>query len=370
MQVQGKGLTGLGAAITATEVTAGYMQLSSPIGTMLQSHSGSGGTPPKTGTIAPVSVVVNGIGSRCGSGASRYQRMSAGLNADEACTFAFSPAATPVMVGTTPAHGTTGTDVQLRFSLPQWQNASTSVDATVVDVAVGRTACTVLAGTIKWGAPTSLSCTLQYCTGGNWPIHLRIPRFGYSSLVDANNSNRTWTFQCDVRVDSIVPAAGSRAGGTVVTVYGSGFSTILAENTVMLGGAPNVPSPCTVLRVEAMGTRLVCRTTAAAPSVALLSSDGGGAGVVDVEVTVAPIENVEGRAVSPVTTTKKNAFDYSWYRTPTVIHMTPVVGSAGGGTTIVFNGSGFGSGVGNNTIMIGTRLCPLVRPTERNGYMD
>ncbi len=113
-------------------------------------------------------------------------------------------------------------------------------------------------------------------------------------------------------VTSVAPSSGSTAGGTTVTITGTGFA---AGASVSVGGT------------AATGVTVVNATTitAATPAHAV--------GVVDVVVT-----NTDGQSG-----TLANAFTYA-SAPPTVTSVAPNIGSTAGGTAITITGTGFGAG--------------------------
>lgn len=80
--------------------------------------------------------------------------------------------------------------------------------------------------------------------------------YSYQYLFDASPSGRVFNLAMLPSVAVVSPTAGSVAGGTVITLSGSGFSTNLTQNIVFAGG-----KPCTVL--SATVTQITCRTSAA-----------------------------------------------------------------------------------------------------------
>jgi uncharacterized protein (TIGR03437 family) len=107
---------------------------------------------------------------------------------------------------------------------------------------------------------------------------------------------------------SVAPSSGPQAGGTVVTISGE---NIVAGATVKFGNAP-------ATAVNVLSATSIQATTPP------------GTGTVDVTVT-----NPSGE-----TATSTNAFRYLG-PAPIVTGMSPASGPAGGGTLVVFTGSGF-----------------------------
>jgi hypothetical protein len=116
-------------------------------------------------------------------------------------------------------------------------------------------------------------------------------------------------------VKKLAPKAGAAAGGTVVTVTGTGFS---GTTTVSFGGVPAASftvSSSTAITVEA---------------------PAGTSGTVDVTVT------------NPAGTSPVVAADHFKYGVPIVTAVAPKAGSKAGGTPVSITGSGFA--VGTSTV--------------------
>ena len=125
-------------------------------------------------------------------------------------------------------------------------------------------------------------------------------------------------------VTSVSPSAGSTAGGTSVTVTGTGF---VSGATVTIGG-----TACTSV-VFASATSLSCTTPAKS------------AGAQNVIVT------------NPSTLTGMATGAFTYAAAPTVASVTPSSGSAAGGTAVTVAGTGFVSGA---TVTVGGAACTSV----------
>ncbi|MGI8552908.1 MAG: IPT/TIG domain-containing protein [Dehalococcoidia bacterium] len=111
-------------------------------------------------------------------------------------------------------------------------------------------------------------------------------------------------------VSSISPAHGPAAGGTQVSIGGSGFSTTAAATTVKFGSAAAASVSCT-------------------SSTSCDASSPLGTGTVDLTVTVG------GQ------TSATSAADQFSYLPPAVSGVSPTSGPAAGGTTVTISGSDF-----------------------------
>ncbi|XP_007188845.2 fibrocystin-L isoform X1 [Balaenoptera acutorostrata] len=103
-----------------------------------------------------------------------------------------------------------------------------------MEVYVGGKSCQVL----HWNF-TDIRCLLPKLSPGKHDICVEVRNWGFTSTRDKLNASIQYILQ----VTDMFPQKGSLYGGTEITVMGLGFSTILAENTVLLGSFPcNVTS--------------------------------------------------------------------------------------------------------------------------------
>ncbi|KAM9050154.1 fibrocystin-L [Megaptera novaeangliae] len=103
-----------------------------------------------------------------------------------------------------------------------------------MEVYVGGKSCQVL----HWNF-TDIRCLLPKLSPGKHDICVEVRNWGFASTRDKLNASIQYILQ----VTDMFPQKGSLYGGTEITVMGLGFSTVLAENTVLLGSFPcNVTS--------------------------------------------------------------------------------------------------------------------------------
>jgi hypothetical protein len=116
-------------------------------------------------------------------------------------------------------------------------------------------------------------------------------------------------------INSITPDSGPLAGGTVITIAGSGFtgSVIVRVGTLTAGG----------ITVDGPGTQITCTTPA-----------GAALGAVDVSVT----SSERGTAV--------RARGFTYNPLPTIASVVPGSGPLAGSTSVTITGTGFGGSVG------------------------
>ena len=155
-------------------------------------------------------------------------------------------------------------------------------------------------------------------------------RAGGVTVTNLNGSAslpNAYRYHAAPTLSAVAPARGPAAGGTNVTLTGSGFlADGAAPDTVTFGAA----LATNVVVVD--DTRITCKAPAGAPG-ALVS------------VAVA---NKNGRATLP------GAYRYN--PVPTLTSFTPTSGSPLGGTTVTLNGSGFSTNsAGTNIVLFGGR---------------
>jgi hypothetical protein len=182
-----------------------------------------------------------------------------------------------------------------------------------VGVSVGGATCT---GVTRLSS-TQLTCTTPAHATGLVAVAVTNPFSSATTLANA------FTYVNPApTVSAVSPATGATAGGTTITVTGTGF---LAGAAVSLGG-----SACASVNASS-ATSLSCATPAHA------------AGAVSVVVT-----NSDGRAG-----TLPNGFTYA-NPAPTLSSVSPNSGPGTGGTALTVNGTGFLAGA---TVSLGGAAC-------------
>lgn len=173
-------------------------------------------------------------------------------------------------------------------------------------------------------SPTSITCTTAAHIAGVGNVSVTNTDLQTGILYSG------YTYRGAPTVTSVMPSAGATAGGTVVTVAGTGFYT---GASVTFGGLA-----CTGVNVVS-ATALTC-TTPANP-----------AGAVTVTVTNADTQ----------TGNKPTAFTYQ--AAPTVASISLNAGALAGGTTVTISGTGFLAGA---AVDFGGSVCnavTVVNPT-------
>ncbi|XP_069815730.1 fibrocystin-L-like [Dendropsophus ebraccatus] len=193
---------------------------------------------------------------------------------------------------------------------------SNQVSNDTSNVKIGDLACTILAIT-----DTEIKCQVPKASAGTFPITVYISGLGYAVSY---GGNLTFTYQ--IIVSSITPTSGSLAGGTLVTIYGSGFSN---NSTVELGG-----KKCSV--VFANLTAINCITPA------------GAAGSADVVIFA-----------NGFSKTLPNVFSFTSSLVPTITGINPNTSSVLGNITLTISGSGFQDQSVDNAVSLGNKPCQL-----------
>ncbi len=169
-------------------------------------------------------------------------------------------------------------------------------------------------------AGTLVLATTPAGAGAGQTVEVRV---GTNSVFD--------TFDYDApAVASLDVTHGPAAGGTTLTITGTGFAPAAADHLVFLGG-----NPATVVSANAAGTRLVVTTPA-----------GAGA----------------DRAVFVIVGNRPSNTVLFSYDPPTVTGISTGHGPAAGGTTLTIFGANFGPG--GAAVTIGGRPAPLAPPGE------
>lgn len=148
---------------------------------------------------------------------------------------------------------------------------------------------------------TSITCTTTTHIAGSVTVT--------ATNTDAQTGNKptAYTYQAAPTVSSVSPSAGALAGGTAVTITGTGFLTLA---TIDFGG-----SDCTGVVVNSP-TSITCTTTA-------------NAGAVTVTAT-----NTDAQSGN-------KANGYTYQAAPTVSSVSPLVGALAGATAVTITGTGF-----------------------------
>ncbi|MFM8311728.1 MAG: IPT/TIG domain-containing protein, partial [Ilumatobacteraceae bacterium] len=240
---------------------------------------------PASSTAGPVSVSVTTSGGT-----------------SNGATFTYT-APTPTVTALTPATGSTigGTTVQVTGT--GFLANSTVAFGTV----------TVPAGNVTVNSQTSITVISPAVLVAG-VVNVTVTTSGGTSATGGQGDNFTYTAPIPA-VTSLSPTSGTTAGGTLVTINGTGF---LSGATVRFGAT------------AATGVVVVSPTQITANSPATLT-----AGVVSVSVTTA----------GGTSSTAATSDDYTYVApTPTITAIAPTSGPTAGGTSVTITGTGFVNG--------------------------
>ena len=238
---------------------------------------------------------------------STFSGTSATSSADQ---FTYSNVPTPVVSSVSPAYGSTGGGTVVSVIGSGFTNAD--------GVFFGS----VAASSFTKGSDSSISATAPPEAAGTVDVTVT----AYGNVSAASSGDRfTYNSAAAPAVTGVSPSSGSTAGGTVVTITGTGF---IGANSVMFGttAAGNVAANSDT------------QITAVAPAQA--------AGIVDVTVTTPTGTSAVGSA---------DQFTYTAAAAPSVTSVSPNSGSTAGGTTVTISGSNFTGGI-KGTFLIDSGL--------------
>ncbi|MBT0768317.1 IPT/TIG domain-containing protein [Kineosporia sp. J2-2] len=266
--------------------------------------TGAGFTPGSTvafGAIPATVVAVNGttgitVTAPAGTGTVDVRVTTAGGVSPNTGADDYTYVGTPVVSGLSPIAGDAGGGEQVSIT------GSGFIGVTGVDF--GGTAAT----TVDRRSDTLIVATTPAHAAGAVNVHVTTTLGGTSADAPANR----YTFVAGPAVTGIAPSSGSTAGGTLVTVSGSGFTGATGVRFGNLAaGSPTVVNDNQI--------------TAVAPA--------GAAGTVHVTVTGV-------YATSPAV----SADQFTYLAGPTVTGVAPDSGPAGGATLVTISGTGFTAG--------------------------
>jgi hypothetical protein len=252
------------------------------------------------------------------------------------CGFRYGPVATPTVTEVDPDHASSGTTITI---------AGTGFSEVLSEnfVMFGDVECMVLSST-----RSSIECRLGTGFAGFKVLYLHVM---YSGIAETNALGLTY----ELVLNEISRAQGSQAGGTEITITGSGFYHKTSRNdrelpshvggmpTECAGGWKNEASiggrPCTVIRSDT--TSLTVYTPAEDTS-----STGS---VYDLEVSIVCPDDANILRTSAIL---NGAFTYNSVLTPSLLEITPSDGAVHGGETVTIRGQGFSDTILDNKVLV------------------
>ncbi|CAH1803034.1 unnamed protein product, partial [Owenia fusiformis] len=239
--------------------------------------------------------------------------------------FEFTECSTATVTSVSPNSGTSYTSITITgtgFGPEICQN----------DIMIGSQPCTISAA-----SETSLTCNLDHGAvqqvGVAYPVTVTVNNRGEAANMIGATLDRSFALLPEVT--SVSPSSGSTAGGTVVTISGSGFSAAFEDTSVSINGID-----CAVEDVTY--TTVTCITS---PSIATSG---------DVVVAVGQfMSTCEGTCI----------YAYSDADTPTVSGISPNTVS-GNSTAVIISGTNFGTNAGDVQIKAGMQECTITDITD------
>ena len=185
----------------------------------------------------------------------------------------------------------------------------------------------------------TISCVLREGFGGYHELYIHVTSVGV-----ANTEGNGISYE--VSVDSIDISSGSQAGGTEITISGSGFysedsvpgSTSLTE----VYAQPFLASVCQNgwANVVTIGNNSCAITDSTLTTISCLTpEETGGDTTYNIIVSVGCHDSQSGFISATIT----NGFTYDTLLTPYVTGVSPAEGGVHGGESVVISGSGFGT---------------------------
>lgn len=251
------------------------------------------------------------------------------------------PPVAPTVTGLNPTGG------------PSTGGTPVTVTGTGFDTASGGTSIAfggIAATNVSCASTTSCSATSP---AGSGTVDVVVTANGLASAVSAADTFTYAAAAVAPTVTGVSPASGSTAGGTSLTVTGTGFVTAAGGTLIQLGATAASSVSC--------ASSTTCTATTPA----------GPAGPVDVRVTANGLQSA---------ITSADVFTYV-VPPPSVGLVQPNTGTVAGGTAVTITGTGFSSTSGATTVKFGataatgvsctsTTICTATSPAGPAGPVD
>ncbi|XP_071946075.1 fibrocystin-L-like [Antedon mediterranea] len=229
-------------------------------------------------------------------------------DSNEDFMFTYRSSKTPNVVGLSPS-SISGSSSTVTFT-----GSGFGTDVGDISVTIGDINCDV--DTVS---DTQITCNIGYVPFGTKPVSVKLDGSGLANFTDG-------TIWADKVIDSVSPAQGSRYGGTVITITGSGF---YEDSTSVRFDNKN----CVVQSVNV--STIVCIT------------ENHSAGTIDFTVTSNDVQ-------FPV---QVDGYTYDNDYTPKITAVAPSSGASG--DTITITGTLFGTNAANVVVKIGNEECDV-----------
>ena len=239
--------------------------------------------------------------------------------------FKFWTCTTPVVTGLSESNGTVNTNITV-------QGTGLSNNDCQNEITFGDGKCT---GDLDSGPDVvcNIDSSNSPAVGLLQPITVRHNNLGYALV--AITSVKARSFALMPAVSKVMPSKGSEAGGSLVQLQGSGFSTDKNSVSVTIGGYQ-----CDLMNLTY--TEIVCRTK-------------GGQGQKDIEVRV---KSSQGQWV-PAVCEGVCKFTYAADFTPRMTSVSPTMVNGTEDTTLEIEGSGFGNNTADISVKVGGEICEV-----------
>lgn len=325
---------------------------------------------------------VKGQLAGCSGGHSLYHEFEASPDEDtDFCRFSYSPTSTPHIITVTPPTAThedtvtitgTGFGTDSSLILILFGDVPCLVD-TATDVEVMCTLGEGVAGHKQVFLQVRLNCTYIVLVGitkttlcsvhderHNLPLeHMQVVgNNGGIALVD----DTVDMLQYSVVVESLSPSEGSQAGGTEITISGTGFAPTSSvtvwepEDSILLDAykravlAQDNGCPEGWETVVTLGAEECDIITSSHMTITCVTPANQNAGTTDVYDIMVTIRCKDGSQVS--SHTLGNGFAYSDALTPQITGITPDQGSVYGGNSITITGTEFSENPTSISVMV------------------
>lgn len=208
---------------------------------------------------------------------------------------------------------------------PSAGSVSGGQPVTITGTGFGAVAAT---GAIKFGnvlspsyvinaAGDTIIATVPAGTLGTAPVSIQ---YGVSGTTSAKLVYGSYTYVNAPTATLITPASGPIAGGSTVTIVGTGFTGVSGANAVQFGGVNAQSYTVTPTSITAVAPA----NTAGSKTVTITGATGNTASI-----------------------------SYDYVAAPTIATITPNVGTINGGTSVTITGSGF-TGASASSILFGS----------------
>lgn len=145
------------------------------------------------------------------------------------CHFKYSKEATPTLIGVAPVEGRGG-DIVTIFG------TNFPFTAGDVSVGIGGATCDVISSN---GSMIECVLSAKEAQAGIYPVRVRVDELG--NAVSTSQTESVVNFTIKLIIDDFSPRNGSVLGGTILRVWGSGFSRFGPQNKITIGNVDCVP---------------------------------------------------------------------------------------------------------------------------------